>query len=105
MKYKKFTVNTPLSHGDSVRNSIANASGGRIGNYSHCSFSVRGIGRCRPNEGSNPQYGSLDTVSCEDEEKIESFCLPEDLPSVVEAVKKSHPYEEPAISVWDIEIF
>ena len=105
MHYKKFTVNVPLKHADKIREVMGKAGAGKIGDYTHCSFSIKGKGRCKPLENSNPLYGEKEFLSSEEEEKIESFCLQEDLAKVVEAIKKAHPYEEPAISAWDIEIF
>ena len=105
VKYKKFTVNVPLCHAELVREAIAKAGGGKIGEYTHCSFSIRGIGRCKPLQNSNPNYGERESFSSEEEEKIESFCLKENLEGIIEAIKNAHPYEEPAISAWDVEIF
>ena len=48
MRYKKFTVNVPLSYTDKIREVIGRLGGGKIGGYEYCSFSVRGTGRCRP---------------------------------------------------------
>lgn len=105
MKLKKFTVNTPISHCDQVRKAIGEAGAGKIGDYSYCSFSIRGVGRSLPLGGSNPHIGVVGEFEAIEEEQIESFCLPEDFKSVIAAIKKVHPYEEPAISAWDIEIF
>ena len=105
MRYKKFTVNVPLEHADKIREVMGKAGAGKLGDYTHCSFSVRGTGRCKPLENSNPLYGEKKLLSSEEEEKIESFCLQEDLKKIVEAIKKAHPYEEPAISAWNIEVF
>ena len=105
MRYKKFTVNVPLSYTDKIREVIGRLGGGKIGGYEYCSFSVRGTGRCMPEKESNPNYGEKQQLCSEEEEKIESFCATEDLGSIIEAIKSVHPYEEPAISAWDIDIF
>jgi len=99
MQLKRISVNTPLSHCDQVREAMATHAG-KIGNYTHCSFSVRGTGRSK--HGVGAQAFATETV---EEERIESFCKPEDLAAVVQAIKTAHPYEEPAISVQDIEIY
>ncbi len=53
MKYKLvFTV--PLSHADIVREAIGKAGAGKLGNYSYCSFSTRGIGRFIPHTDAHP---------------------------------------------------
>ena len=53
-KYIKFTVNVPLSHADRVRNAIGVVGGGNISGYTHCSFSVKGTGKCKPSVENNP---------------------------------------------------
>jgi hypothetical protein len=55
----KLAVHVPESHADSVRQAIGEAGGGKIGNYSFCSFSVKGTGRFIAEEGSNPNIGSI----------------------------------------------
>lgn len=104
MKVLKFTVNTPLSHCDQVRKAIGDAGAGKINGYSHCSFSVRGQGRSIPSDKSRPYIGTTNKMEVIDEEKIESFCEPKKFDEVVEAIKDSHPYQEPAISFWEVEI-
>src|SRR3989338_2590442 len=99
MKIKKISVNTPLSHCDAVRYAIGHSGGGKIGKYEYCSFSIRGVGRSKPMENSQPYIGIINSVSSVEEEKIESFCFEENLEAIVTAIKSVHPYEEPAITV------
>jgi len=102
--YYKITVNVPLENSDDVRKAMGEAGTGKIGNYSYCSFSVAGTGRSMPNSNANPHIGKADQVAEVREEKIETFCLKEDLEKVISAIKKSHPYEEPAITYWEVNI-
>ena len=48
---KKIVVYVPLTHTDVVREAIGKAGGGKLGKYSFCTFSTRGIGRFRPMVG------------------------------------------------------
>ena len=44
----------PTEHAEKLRQALGEAGAGRIGNYSHCSFSVEGVGRFLGNENSSP---------------------------------------------------
>ena len=55
----KLVVFVPLTHSDAVRQAMGVAGAGKIGNYSYCSFSMRGVGRYRPDAGANPAIGSV----------------------------------------------
>lgn len=99
----KLVVFVPLSHADSVREALGTAGAGTIGNYEFCSFSVRGIGRFRGNATSNPTIGTPDVYETVEEERIE-VVVPRDMLSVViEAMRKTHPYEEIAFDVYPLE--
>ena len=100
--YYHVIVYVPVADADRVRDALADAGAGRIGSYDSCSFSIRGTGRFRPLEGSNPAIGSQDEVSEVEEERIEVLVPttpPSHLRDVLQAVKNVHPYEEPAIHV------
>ena len=103
--YIRFTVNTPLEACEKVRQAIIKAGGGEINNYRGCSFSVRGEGRCLPNNEASPHIGTANILSMIEEEKIESFCNPEKIDYIVAAIKAAHPYEEPAIAAENIMIY
>ncbi|HSW69331.1 MAG TPA: hypothetical protein VLI69_04130 [Gammaproteobacteria bacterium] len=90
----------PESHADSVREAIGHAGAGKIGNYSHCSFSTKGMGRFMPNKGSSPFIGKNEVIEMVVEERIEVPCSRSILDDVIKAIKKSHPYEQPMIAVF-----
>lgn len=54
----KIVVFVPKSHADVVRQAMGDAGAGRIGLYSHCSYSIDGVGRYKPLEGARPAWGS-----------------------------------------------
>jgi len=58
-KLVKLVVTVPELDADNLRKAIGDADGGKIGNYSHCSFSVKGIGRFLPENGANPAIGEV----------------------------------------------
>ena len=57
-----------------------------------------------PQEGAQPHIGSVGMLESVEEERIETVCRAEILRLVLDAVRAVHPYEEPAIDVYPIEI-
>lgn len=94
----------PESHGDIVRDAIGAAGAGKIGNYSHCTFTIKGTGRFKPLEGANPTIGEVGKLEVVEEERIETVCAAEDLKNILKTIKEVHPYEEPATDVYPIEV-
>lgn len=95
-------VYVPTTAAADVRLALTEAGAGKIGTYDSCSFSSAGTGRFRPLKGAHPTIGSIGELEEVEEERIEAMV---DAPSeaalraVVSAVRKAHPYEEPAIHV------
>jgi hypothetical protein len=92
-----FTV--PATHADAVRAAMGHAGAGRVGHYSHCSFSIRGIGRFMPTQGAKPFLGTEGILEEVIEERVETVCERRVLTQVLEAIKKAHPYEEFVIDI------
>ncbi len=103
-KRYKLVMYVPLSHADILREEIGKAGAGKIGNYTHCTFSIKGTGRFKPGEGSNPTIGQMGKLEEVEEERIETVCEAEKLEDVLAAIKAVHPYEEPATDVYPIEV-
>jgi hypothetical protein len=53
----KIVVFVPETHADIVRKAMREAGAGVIGDYKHCTFSVKGIGRFIPLDTANPTIG------------------------------------------------
>ena len=104
MKRFKIVVYVPGTHAEALRTAIGEAGAGKIGNYSHCTFTIKGVGRFRPEEGANPTIGSVGRLEEVEEDRIETVCAEECLPAVLAAIKSTHPYEEPATDVYPIEV-
>ncbi|HRH24701.1 MAG TPA: NGG1p interacting factor NIF3 [Candidatus Paceibacterota bacterium] len=102
MKYKLvFTV--PLVDADRVRMAIGEAGAGKSGNYSFASFSVRGIGRFRPEEGATPAIGEVGKMEEVEEERVECQVDERYIEEVLAALRRTHPYEEIAYDVQVLE--
>ena len=99
----KIVVFVPETHTDVVREAMGKAGAGKIGNYSHCSFSTKGIGRFKPERGANPYIGEIGKTEEVIEERIEMICPREKLGAVIEVIKEAHPYEEVAFDVYPLE--
>jgi hypothetical protein len=99
----KIVVFVPETHADVVREAMGNAGAGKIGNYSHCSFSSIGTGRFRPEDGANPHIGEVGKFEEVIEERIETVCERKKLQEVLAAIKLVHPYEEVALDVYPLE--
>ena len=93
----------PESHADAVLTAIGDAGAGRIGNYSHCSFTVRGMGRFTPLAGAEPYLGAVGQPERVEEVRVECVVESEKLDDVVLALRAAHPYEEPALMSWPVD--
>lgn len=98
----KLVVYVPESHADMVRQAMGEAGAGVIGNYTHNSFSVKGVGRFKPILGANPFIGKVGKFEEVTEERIETVCYKKDLQKIIGAIKKVHPYEEVALDVYPL---
>lgn len=70
----KLVFFAPTTHADIVRKAMGDAGAGKMGNYSHSSWSSIGRGRCIPLEGSNSKYGEIGELQVVEEERIETLC-------------------------------
>lgn len=96
----KIVIFSPESHADQIRQALGDAGAGIIGNYHHCSISVKGIGRFIPGNGASPFIGEVGKTEEVVEERIETPCYRADLAKIIQAIKLVHPYEEPVIEVY-----
>ncbi len=101
-KLYKIVVYVPVSHSNIVRNAMTDSGAGFIGNYSHCTFSIKGTGTFMPREGTNPFIGESNKLEYVDEERIETIVREKDLRYVIESMVNNHPYEEVAYDVYKL---
>lgn len=95
----KIFVTIPLDYVEQIRNAVARAGAGIIGNYSYCTYSVKGVGTFKPNEMANQYIGIHNKLEFVEEEKLEFVCDFENVKKVIAAIRNAHPYEEPAIDI------
>lgn len=99
IKKVKIFVTVPIENLEDVRNAMCKAGAGVIGNYTFCSTSTKSIGTFIPNESANPHIGKKNKLEYVDEEKIEVICDVDKVKDVITELRKTHPYEEPAIDI------
>ncbi|MEO1237135.1 MAG: Nif3-like dinuclear metal center hexameric protein [Planctomycetota bacterium] len=99
---QKVVTFVPRADADRVRQAMSDAGGGGIGNYSSCSFNADGVGTFYPEEGAKPAVGELYKLERVEETRIEMICYPSVTGAVLRAIREAHPYEEPAIDVFDL---
>lgn len=73
-KLVKIIVYIPESYGNLMREKLGEAGAGRIGNYSHCTFTTKGISRFKADTGAKPATGKKNGMQEVVEEKIEVSC-------------------------------
>jgi len=100
---RKLVTFIPHEHTRDVLNAIHAAGAGIIGDYDHCSFRVGGTGSFRPNEMAKPHIGEKDKLEEVDEERMEVIFPDYKTNDVLHALRSSHPYEEVAYYLQDLE--
>jgi dinuclear metal center YbgI/SA1388 family protein len=95
----KLYTYVPQENAEKVRDAIFKAGGGQIGNYSECSFNIKGTGTFKPGEGTNPHIGDVGKREETNEEKIEVIFPAYLREKLVNAMTDAHPYEEVAYDV------
>ena len=98
----KIVVSVPESDTQRLLKAIGDAGAGSIGNYTHCSFTSKGIGRFIPVDGANPAIGQVGKPEEVIEDRIEVSCNKEILNKVITTIKLVHPYEEPVIDIYPL---
>ena len=96
---KKLITYAPLASAEAVRKAMFDVGGGELGNYSECSFNTEGTGTFKPLEGSDPFVGAVGKRHEEREVKIEVIFPAYLEHTLVQAMKKAHPYEEVAFDI------
>lgn len=95
-------VNVPTTEANAMRMAIGEAGGGKLGNYSFCSFSIKGLGRSLPNTDANPTIGTPGQLEVIEEERVEVACNKDDARAIVRVIRDTSSYEEPAIFVYPL---
>jgi dinuclear metal center YbgI/SA1388 family protein len=98
----KIVVFVPSPSADKLHASMAAAGAGAIGRYDSCAFLSRGEGLFRPLEGARPVAGTPGRLQRLPEERLEMVAGEAELPAILAAVRRAHPYEEPAVDCYPL---
>ncbi len=101
-KLFKIVIYVPIDSAGKIRQVLSEAGAGQIGNYDSTSFSVIGTGRFRPLDGAHPTIGKKGALVKVAEERIETVVQESKLFAVLTEIRSVHPYEEPAIDVYEL---
>lgn len=100
---RKLAVFVPEENIEAVAGALASAGAGVIGDYTRCTFRTRGTGTFLGGEGTDPYAGEKGRLERVDEIRLETI-VPAHLAARAEAaVRRAHPYEEPALDIYTIE--
>lgn len=97
----KIVTFVPESALEKVRNALASAGAGIIGDYRVCSFESRGRGTFLAGESASPAVGARGQLEAVEERRLEMVCSRAALPLALETLREFHPYEEPAVDVYE----
>jgi len=98
----KVVTFVPPEHLDKVADAMFAAGAGRIGDYEQCSYRLAGEGTFFGTETTNPKLGRRGRLEKVAETRIEVVASDKALPEVVAALRRSHPYEEPAFDIYPL---
>jgi hypothetical protein len=97
---RKLVVFVPEGALDSVRDAVFAAGAGRIGDYERCSWYTAGTGTFKGGERTEPTVGKAGREERVPEVRLETVFPAELQREVVAALRRAHPYEEPAFDVY-----
>jgi dinuclear metal center YbgI/SA1388 family protein len=98
----KLVTFIPADAVESVSQAVFSAGAGHIGAYSSCSFQSKGTGTFIGGEGTNPTVGRAGSLERAEEIRLETVVPLKCIPTVVRALRESHPYEEPAFDLIEL---
>lgn len=98
----KIVTFVPTASADNVLAALAEAGAGRIGDYDRCAYLVDGVGTFRPLLGATPTVGTVGQVERVNETRVEMVLPRPSRLDVLAALRRSHPYEEPAFDLFEL---
>jgi hypothetical protein len=83
-----------------TREAVFAAGGGRIGNYTRCSWYTAGTGTFEGGEGTQPTVGEAGREERAPEYRVETVVPAERAREAIAALVAAHPYEEVAFDLY-----
>jgi len=98
---RKLIVFVPPESLEPVRDALFAAGAGRIGDYERCSWYVEGTGTFLGGADTSPALGEPGREERVRELRLETVFPVERQDDVLAALRRAHPYEEPAFDVYE----
>jgi hypothetical protein len=99
---RKLVVFVPPEALEGVRDALFAAGAGRIGDYERCSWYAEGTGTFLGGEDTSPAIGERGREERVLELRLETVFPAERNDDVIAALRRAHPYEEPAFDVYPL---
>ena len=99
---RKLVAFVPHEALDRVRDALFEAGAGRVGGYERCSWYTEGTGTFLGGEGTAPSVGAPGREERVLELRLETVFPAELHDQVIDALRRAHPYEEPAFDVYEL---
>ena len=87
---------------DATRSAVFEAGGGRIGDYTRCSWYTAGTGTFFGGDATDPAVGERGVEERVPELRVETVVPEGRIRDAIVALKLAHPYEEPAYDVYPL---
>ena len=97
---RKLIVFVPREALDDLRTALFEAGAGRIGDYERCSWYTEGTGTFLGGEGTSPSVGQAGREERVNELRLETVFPAARQDEVIAALRRAHPYEEPAFDIY-----
>lgn len=92
----------PESHLEQTKCALFEVGAGKIGEYDSCAWQCKGQGQFRPLAGADPFLGQPGQLEVVPEYKVELVCEDSLIREALTALKRAHPYEEPAYEIYKL---
>jgi hypothetical protein len=87
---------------ETSRDAVFAAGGGRIGDYTRCSWYTAGTGTFLAGEGADPSIGRVGREERVSELRVETVVPVAQAEEIVRALRDAHPYEEAAFELYPL---
>lgn len=101
-KRVKISINVPPEATARVQQAIGEVGAGVIGEYSFCSFVIKGTGFSKPSDKAKPYKGTANKLEASSEDRLEVICDRDTAQAAITAMKAVHPHEEVAFTIVPI---
>ncbi|MGD0338342.1 MAG: Nif3-like dinuclear metal center hexameric protein [Bacteroidota bacterium] len=99
----KIVTFVPREMTERISQEMAVAGAGIIGKYTECSFRVKGVGTYRPDIDAKPWAGTPGLLESAEEIRLEMVAPRWNVPAIIDALLRAHPYEEVAYDIYPVE--